>query len=161
MTAFNLLEALLKMPPAQDMVRMICVTVAQRAPEYGLGTLVLDLLQLDAGSAWDGVMIGLRALLAILLAAPAQALGTLRPGKPEQVRLAGQLLQSMSDQGLGTFLSGSVRPCAGLRVLLAGPAQALGSLSKPWQLSCSRMPLLLFEAASAVRLQAWIHANRA
>ena len=64
---------------------MICVTVAQRAPEYGLGALVLDLLQVDAGSAWDGVMIGLRSLLAILLAAPAQALGN-RPGQAEQVK---------------------------------------------------------------------------
>lgn len=70
----------------QDMVRMICVTVAQRAPEYGLGALVLDLLQVDAGSAWDGVMIGLRSLLAILLAAPAQALGN-SPGQAGQVSL--------------------------------------------------------------------------
>ena len=67
------------------MVRMICVTVAQQSPEFGLGSLVLDLLAFDFASGWDGVMIGLRALLVILLAAPFRGqLGQL--SRPESVR---------------------------------------------------------------------------
>ena len=68
----------------QDMVRMICVTIAQQYPEYGLGTLLLELLAWDSASGWDGVMIGLRSLLVILLAAPFR--GQKQPPKPELVR---------------------------------------------------------------------------
>ena len=52
------------------MVRQICVTVAEQAPDFGIGMLVMDLLQAETATNWDAAMIGLRALLSILLSAP-------------------------------------------------------------------------------------------
>ena len=63
---------------------MFCVTIAQQYPEYGLGSLLLELLAWDSASGWDGVMIGLRALLVILLAAPFR--GLKHPPKSDSVR---------------------------------------------------------------------------
>ena len=51
------------------MVRSICVTVAYRVPEFGIGSPIMDLLSAGAAN-WDATMIGLRALLIILLDAP-------------------------------------------------------------------------------------------
>ena len=53
----------------QDAVVAMCAGVAERAPEYGLGTLLPELLSAEAAS-WDATLIGLRALRAVLLAAP-------------------------------------------------------------------------------------------
>ena len=74
---------------------MFCVTIAQQYPEYGLGSLLLELLAWDSASGWDGVMIGLRALLVILLAAPFR--GLKHPPKSDSVRapfLRGLVLRS-------------------------------------------------------------------
>lgn len=46
------------------MVVQICVTTAEFAPDFAIGSLVLDLLAADASS--DSSTMGLRALLAIL-----------------------------------------------------------------------------------------------
>lgn len=53
----------------QDAVRQICIKISERAPEFGIGTLLPELLQ-DT-SNWDILLIGLRSLIAILLNAPA------------------------------------------------------------------------------------------
>lgn len=58
----------------QDLVRDICCVAAERAPECGIGTMIGDLLSADP-SSWDAVMIGLRALLCVLLTAPARKAG--------------------------------------------------------------------------------------
>jgi hypothetical protein len=55
-------------------VREICCVVADAAPEYGIGALIMDLLSVDA-SSWDALMIGLRALLCVLLAVPSRKAG--------------------------------------------------------------------------------------
>ena len=54
------------------MIRQICIKVSERAPEFGIGNLVAELLQ--DPSNWDTLLIGLRSLIAILLSAPARLL---------------------------------------------------------------------------------------
>ena len=49
-------------------MRQICIKISERAPEFGVGTLLPELLQ-DT-SNWDILLIGLRSLIAILLDAP-------------------------------------------------------------------------------------------
>lgn len=51
-------------------MRQICITISERAPEFGIGTLLPELLQDTAN--WDIVLIGLRSLITILLNAPAR-----------------------------------------------------------------------------------------
>lgn len=41
--------------------------IAESAPQFGIGVLIMDLLSVDV-SSWDAIMIGLRALLCVLLA---------------------------------------------------------------------------------------------
>ena len=57
-------------PPLQDVIRQICIKISERAPEFGIGNLVAELLQ--DPSNWDTLLIGLRSLIAILLSAPAR-----------------------------------------------------------------------------------------
>lgn len=54
----------------QDALRQICITIAERAPEFGFGTLLPELLQDPTN--WDVLLIGLRGLIALLLNAPAR-----------------------------------------------------------------------------------------
>lgn len=60
----------------------MCCAVAERAPGYGLGVLITELLAADAGGGWDALMVGLRALLSVLLGAPRRAAG-LPSAQPE------------------------------------------------------------------------------
>lgn len=69
----------------QDMVRSICVTVAYRVPEFGIGALVLELMQAEAAN-WDATMTGLRALLTILLSAPGRMASLKGDATPTMVR---------------------------------------------------------------------------
>ena len=58
----------------QDLVRQICVTIADRgAAEFAVGTLIVELISSDGN--WEAIMIGLKALLSIYMAAPARAAG--------------------------------------------------------------------------------------
>lgn len=50
-------------------MRQICIKISERAPEFGIGTLLPELLQDTAN--WDILLIGLRSLITILLNAPA------------------------------------------------------------------------------------------
>lgn len=60
----------------QDSIRQICVAVADRAPEYAVSGLLLDLIKAESMN-WDCIMIGLKALLAVLLGAPIKQAGQL------------------------------------------------------------------------------------
>jgi len=51
-------------------VRQICIKISERAPEFGVGVLLPELLQ-DTGT-WDILLIGLQTLITILLSAPAR-----------------------------------------------------------------------------------------
>lgn len=64
-------EGLANLPLAcmQDVVRSICVTVAYRAPDFGIGGLIFELVHAEAAN-WDASLTGLRALLTVLLDAP-------------------------------------------------------------------------------------------
>lgn len=53
----------------QDAVRQICIKISERAPEFGIGTLLPELL--SDTTNWDILLIGLRSLITILLNAPA------------------------------------------------------------------------------------------
>ena len=68
------MQECLKIVRTQDLVREICCIVADAAPEFGIGVLIMDLLNVDA-SSWDALMIGLRALLCVLLAVPSRKAG--------------------------------------------------------------------------------------
>ena len=52
----------------QDAVRQICIKISERAPEFGVGVLLPELLQ-DTMN-WDILLIGLQTLITILLGAP-------------------------------------------------------------------------------------------
>ena len=56
----------------------LCCMVARHAPMYGIGTLLPDMLLIEV-SGWDALMIGLRALLTLLIAAPAWRQGDQQP----------------------------------------------------------------------------------
>lgn len=57
---------------AQDLIRQICVTCASHgSAEFAVGTLVVDLTTSEGN--WDATMIGLKALLSIVTAAPNHA----------------------------------------------------------------------------------------
>ena len=56
----------------------LCCVVARHAPTYGIGTLLPDMLSVES-SGWDALMIGLRALLTLLIAAPAWRQGDQQP----------------------------------------------------------------------------------
>ena len=47
---------------------------SERVPDCGISTMIVDLLSVDA-SSWDAAMIGLRALLCVLVTAPARKAG--------------------------------------------------------------------------------------
>ncbi|EIE19264.1 hypothetical protein COCSUDRAFT_48883 [Coccomyxa subellipsoidea C-169] len=70
----NVRKGNFQFPEQQDLVREICCIVADAAPEFGIGVLIMDLLNVDA-SSWDALMIGLRALLCVLLAVPSRKAG--------------------------------------------------------------------------------------
>jgi hypothetical protein len=55
---------------SQDALRQICIKISERAPEFGMGVLLPELLQ-DTGN-WDILLIGLQTLITILLSAPAR-----------------------------------------------------------------------------------------
>lgn len=58
----------------QDLVRQICVITADRgAAEFAVGSLIVELISSDGN--WEAIMIGLKALLSIYMAAPARAAG--------------------------------------------------------------------------------------
>lgn len=60
--------------PLQDLVCQICVTIADRgAAEFAVGSLIVELISSDGN--WEAIMIGLKALLSIYMAAPARAAG--------------------------------------------------------------------------------------
>ena len=56
------------------MVRKIVVTVAYKVPDYGIGTVIVELMLAEAAH-WDAALVGLRALLMILLNAPRASKG--------------------------------------------------------------------------------------
>ena len=56
----------------------LCCVVARHAPMYGIGILLPDMLSIEV-SGWDALMIGLRALLTMLIAAPAWSKGDQQP----------------------------------------------------------------------------------
>ncbi len=56
----------------------LCCVVARHAPVYGIGTLLPDMLSTEL-FGWDALMIGLRALLTMLVAAPAWKHGDQQP----------------------------------------------------------------------------------
>lgn len=58
----------------QDLVRQICVTIADHgAADFAVGSLIVELVSSEGH--WEAIMIGLKALLSILLQAPARAAG--------------------------------------------------------------------------------------
>ncbi|KAK9867850.1 hypothetical protein WJX84_002781 [Apatococcus fuscideae] len=98
----NLRKGNLQFSEQQDYVRQICVAVADRAPEYSVTGLLLDLLTAESLN-WDCIMIGLKALLAILLGAP--------------IKQAGQLLIPASDQQQWRWDPGKAPQSASAEVL--------------------------------------------
>ena len=62
----------------QDMIMELCCVVTRHAPVHGIGTLLPEMLTIEL-SGWDALMIGLRALLTMLLAAPAWSRGGQQP----------------------------------------------------------------------------------
>ena len=56
----------------------LCCVVIRHAPVHGIGTLLPEMLTIEL-SGWDALMIGLRALLTMLLAAPAWSRGGQQP----------------------------------------------------------------------------------
>lgn len=59
----------------QDLVCQICVTIADRGvAQFALGNLIVELMGSDGN--WEAIMIGLKALLSIYMAAPARTLAT-------------------------------------------------------------------------------------
>ena len=62
----------------QDLVCQICVTIADKgAAEFAVGSLIVDLINSDGN--WEAIMIGLKALLSIYMAAPGRAAGKSHP----------------------------------------------------------------------------------
>ncbi|PSC67904.1 furry homolog-like [Micractinium conductrix] len=61
----------------QELVRLLCATVAHTLPEFALTGMVLELLQVDlqAGTNWEAPMSGLLALLNILAGVPGRLQG--------------------------------------------------------------------------------------
>ncbi len=58
----------------QDLVRQICVTIADHgAADFAVGSLIIELISSDGN--WEAIMIGLKALLSIFMTAPARAAG--------------------------------------------------------------------------------------
>ena len=58
----------------QDLVCQICVTIADKgAAEFAVGSLIVELISSDGN--WEAIIIGLKALLSIYMAAPARAAG--------------------------------------------------------------------------------------
>ena len=58
----------------QDLVRQICVVIADRgAAEFAVGNLIVELISSDGN--WEAIMIGLKALLSIYMSASARAAG--------------------------------------------------------------------------------------
>lgn len=56
----------------QDLVRQMCVTIADHgAADFAVGSLIVELISSDGN--WEAIMIGLKALLSIFMAAPARA----------------------------------------------------------------------------------------
>ena len=56
----------------QELVCQICVTIADKgAAEFAVGSLIVDLISSDGN--WEAIMIGLKALLSIYMAAPGRA----------------------------------------------------------------------------------------
>lgn len=64
-------------------MRQICITVAERAPEFGFGNFLAELLQ-DAQN-WEILLIGLRALISLLLAAPTRLQASHKPAADVEV----------------------------------------------------------------------------
>ncbi|KAL3146696.1 hypothetical protein ABBQ32_000920 [Trebouxia sp. C0010 RCD-2024] len=59
----------------KDLVCQICVTIADRGvAQFALGNLIVELMGSDGN--WEAIMIGLKALLSIYMAAPARTLAT-------------------------------------------------------------------------------------
>ena len=56
----------------------LCCVVARHTPAYGIGVLLPDMLSIEL-SGWDALMIGLRALLTMLIAAPSWGQGNQQP----------------------------------------------------------------------------------
>lgn len=68
----NLRKGNLTFPEQQDMVRQICVTVAEHgAADFAVGSLIVELVSSEGN--WEAIMIGLKALLSIFMAAPQRA----------------------------------------------------------------------------------------
>lgn len=67
---FSFLRASLRaLATVQDLLMELCCVVARHAPAYGIGVLLPDMLSVEL-SGWDALMISLRALLTLLIAAP-------------------------------------------------------------------------------------------
>lgn len=56
----------------------LCCVAARHSPAYGIGVLLPDMLSIEL-SGWDALMIGLRALLTMLIAAPSWSKGNQQP----------------------------------------------------------------------------------
>ena len=80
----------------QEMMISICVTIAEFAPDHGLGVLIPDLLG-DTGS-WDTVKIGLKALYRVILNAPGRLhpKGSINKVGPHVRKILALLLSSCS-----------------------------------------------------------------
>jgi hypothetical protein len=71
-------KGFLSAPEHQELMRQLCMVVAQSLPDYAINSMVLELLTLD-GANWESPMAGLMALLSILLEAPARLAGRRTP----------------------------------------------------------------------------------
>ena len=69
---------MLSLGNVQDLLMELCCVAARHAPAYGIGVLLPDMLTIE-NSGWDALMIGLRALLTMLIAAPAWSRGNQQP----------------------------------------------------------------------------------
>ena len=56
----------------------LCCVAVRHAPAYGIGVLLPEMLTIE-NSGWDALLIGLRALLTMLIAAPAWSRGDQQP----------------------------------------------------------------------------------
>ena len=74
----RVLLSMLSLGNVQDLLMELCCVAARHAPAYGIGVLLPDMLTIE-NSGWDALMIGLRALLTMLIAAPAWSRSNQQP----------------------------------------------------------------------------------
>ena len=94
----------------QDAVVELCVAVAAREPNFGVG-MVAELLAGEP-TAWDAVGVGLRALRAILLTAPGRTAGAESAGEDAQARALLEMVKA-GESPLGALGVAALAPRLG------------------------------------------------